>query len=327
MKGSFYSWLGGKEMNKVLLFSDPGIDDSLAIMYALIHPEIELVGIVTGYGNVTKEQATQNAAYLLKLAGVEDIPIIGGAQGPLSGEIVPFYPEIHGQEGLGPIQPPEEYKVNLLNFDEIYKIIDRYENELIIVSVGRLTDLAVGFILGGEQMHKVKAFYSMGGAFLVPGNVTALAEANFHGDPIAADLVIEKARNLTILPLNVTNHAIITPEVVDYIVAHNNTPFKELIKPIFTYYFEAYKKNVPGIPGTPVHDVVTFSALVNSEMIDFLYRRVHVLTQGEASGQSVADFRPKPEPAPYGTMGRIGMKLNYEVFIQDFVTIMTRRSM
>jgi purine nucleosidase len=310
-------------MNKVLLFSDPGIDDSLAIMYALLHPSIELVGIVTGFGNVTKEQATQNAAYLFQLAGVE-IPIIGGATGPLSGEAVPFYPEIHGGEGLGPIQPPEELKVNLLNFDEIYKIINQYENNLIIISVGRLSDLAVGFILGGEEMRKVKAYYSMGGAFLVPGNVTALAEANFHGDAIAADLVVEKARNLTILPLNVTNQAIVTPEIVDYIVAHNQTPFKPLIKPIFDYYFEAYKKNVPGIQGAPVHDVLTFSALVNPSMIHYLSRRVRVITQGKASGQSVADFRPKPEEEPDETLDRIGMKLDYDAFIKDFVTIMTR---
>ncbi|MFZ3590796.1 nucleoside hydrolase [Bacillus sp. DJP31] len=310
-------------MPKVLLFADPGIDDSLAIMYALLHPQIELVGIVTGYGNVSKEQSTQNAAYLLQLAGVRDIPIIGGAQGPLSGEPVPFYPEIHGQEGLGPIQPPEQYKVNLLNFDEVFKIIERYQNELIIVAVGRLTDLAIAFILGGEQMRKIKAFYIMGGAFLVPGNVTAIAEANFHGDPIAADLVMEKARNLTLLPLNVTNNAILTPEVVDYIVLQNNTPFKSLIKPIFDYYFEAYKKNVPGVPGTPLHDVVTISAMMNPNIIEYLDRRVRVTSQGEAAGQSIADLRPKPDQEPYETLDRIGMKLDYQAFIQDFIRIMT----
>jgi purine nucleosidase len=293
-------------------------------MYALHNPEIELVGIVTGFGNVTKVQATQNAAYLLQLAGKQDIPIIGGAQGPLSGELVPFYPEIHGSEGLGPIQPPENYKVNLLNFDEIFKIIELYQDELVIVSVGRLTDLAVGFILGGEQMKKVRAFYSMGGAFLVPGNVTALAEANFHGDPIAADLVMEKARNLTVLPLNVTNNAIITPEIVDYIVSNNQTPFKPLIQPIFDYYFEAYKKNVPGIPGTPLHDVVTFSAMVNPAMVNYVHRRVRVIPQGEAKGQSIADFRPKPKVEPVETKERIGMKLDYQAFVQDFMTIMTQ---
>lgn len=313
-------------MYKVLLFSDPGIDDSLAIMYALLHPQIELVGVVTGYGNVTKEQGTQNAAYLFDLAGVRDIPIIGGAQGPLSGELVPFYPEIHGPEGLGPIQPPEEYKVNLLNFDEIYKIIEQYENEIIIASVGRLTDLAIAFILGGNYMSKVKAFYTMGGAFLVPGNVTSMAEANFHGDPIAADLVVEKARNLTILPLNITNKAIMTPEMVDYIVASNQTPFKSLIKPIFDYYYEAYKKNVPGIPGTPLHDVVTFSAIVNPSFFTFYKRRVRVVTSGEVRGQSIADFRPKPDPEPIETQDRIAMEMDYKSFITDFLSIMTRTS-
>lgn len=311
-------------MERILLFSDPGIDDSIAIMYALLHPNIELVGIVTGYGNVTKEQATQNAAYLISLAGQVDIPIIGGAQGPLSGEMVSFYPEIHGPEGLGPIQPPDEFKVNLLNYDEVFKIIERYNEELVIVSVGRLTDLAVGFILGRDQLKKVKAFFVMGGAFLVPGNVTAMAEANFHGDPIAADLVVEKAHNLTILPLNVTNNAVITPEVVEFIVENSNNPFRNLIKPIFDYYFNAYQKNVPGIQGAPIHDVVTFMCMVEPSMVDYLVRRVQVVTEGETRGQSIADFRPKPDFEPINTLDRIGMKLNYEVFIRDFISIMTR---
>ncbi|WP_420482323.1 nucleoside hydrolase, partial [Bacillus pseudomycoides] len=86
-------------MKKVLFLGDPGIDDSLAIMYGLLHPEIEIVGIVTGYGNVTQEQATSNAAYLMQLAGREDIPIINGAKMPLSGEFITYYPEIHGAEG------------------------------------------------------------------------------------------------------------------------------------------------------------------------------------------------------------------------------------
>ncbi|KAA0547384.1 nucleoside hydrolase [Bacillus sp. BGMRC 2118] len=311
-------------MHRVLLFADPGIDDSLAIMYALLHPQIELVGVVTSYGNVTKEQATQNVAYLFDLANVENIPIIGGAQGPLSGEVVPFYPEIHGPEGLGPIQPPEEYKVNLVNFDEVYKIIDQYENELIIGSVGRLTDLAVAFILGGEYMSKVKAFYTMGGAFLVPGNVTSIAEANFQGDPLAASYVVGKARNLTILPLNVTNKAIMTPEMAEFIVESNHTPFKQLIKPIFDYYYEAYKKNVPGIPGTPLHDVVTFSAIVNPTFFQFMKRRVTVETSGQVAGLSIADFRVKPDIEPEETLVKIAIEMDYKSFINDFLSIMTR---
>jgi purine nucleosidase len=310
-------------MAKILLFGDPGIDDSIAIIYGLLHPEIDIVGIVTGYGNVDQEQAAKNAAYLLSLAGREDVPLISGAKFPLSGEGVPFYPEIHGPEGLGPIRPPENIKANVLNFDEIFTIIEKYENELIIVDVGRSTSLAIAFNLGGEVMKKVKAYYVMGGAFLVPGNVTAEAEANFHGDPIATNLVVEKGRNVTIIPLNVTNGAIVTPEIIDYLSTQSQNPFGSLIKPIFDYYFEAYKKNVPGIQGAPVHDVVTLSALVNPTMIEYTSRRVTVELFGEARGKSIADFRPKPDLEPFETLDRIGMQLNYNFFIQDFINIMT----
>ena len=136
---------------KVLFFGDPGIDDTLAIMYGLLHPEIEIVGIVTGYGNVEQEQATENAAYILSLANRMDIPLISGAKGPLSGEFTPFYPEIHGPDGLGPITPPKTIESELLNFDEVFTIIERYENDLIIVDVGRSTSLANAFILGSEK--------------------------------------------------------------------------------------------------------------------------------------------------------------------------------
>ncbi|MBE4909584.1 nucleoside hydrolase [Bacillus luteolus] len=311
-------------MQKILLFGDPGIDDSLAIIYGLLHPNIDIVGIVTSYGNVSQEQTEQNAAYLLSLAGREDIPLISGAKYPLSGESVTFYPEIHGPEGLGPIRPPDNIVPNIVNFDEVFTIIERYENELIIVDVGRSSSLAIAFILGGDIMNKVKAFYLMGGAFLVPGNVTAKAEANFHGDPIATNLVVERGRNVTIIPLNVTNEAIATPEVINYISRMSDNPFAPLIEPIFDYYFEAYKKNVPGIQGAPLHDVVTLSAIVNPTMLEYTSRRVTIELFGKTKGESIADFRPTPDLEPFPTLDRIGMQLNYQLFMQDFVNIMTR---
>ncbi|MFT4412321.1 nucleoside hydrolase [Fredinandcohnia humi] len=310
---------------KVLFFGDPGIDDSIAIMYGLLNPNIEIVGIVPGYGNVEQEQATQNVAYLLSLAGKQDIPIIAGAKIPLTGEFTPFYPEIHGEEGLGPIQPPETLEYNeLLNFDEVFEIIERYENELYIVDVGRSTSLAIAFILGGDIMNKVRAFYIMGGAFLVPGNVTSEAEANFYGDPNASNLVVVHARNLSIFPLNITSKAILTSQMVDYIVRNGeNNPYRNLIKPIFEYYFEAYKKNVPGIKGTPLHDVVALSAIVNPSFVQFVRRRVKVDIFGESKGRSVADFRPNPEKEPPETLDRIALRLDYEEFIKDFIDVMT----
>ena len=310
-------------MYNILLFTDSGVDDSLALMYALLHPEINVVGVVTGYGNITKKQAINNTAYLLKLAGREDIPIIAGSTGPLSGELATFYPEIHGPEGLGPIRPPEDLgEVKVFDINKILELVKQYANNLVIVGVGRQTDLAIPLILyGREAFESVNAIYIMGGAFLVPGNVTAEAEANFYADPIAANQVLEKARNVFLHPLNITNKAIIPPNVIDYLAENSRSPFKDLIKPVYDYYFEAYKKNVPGIPGAPLHDVITLSALVNPNLVKYLPRRVRIELFGGARGKSMADFRPKPEPEPEATLDWIGMEADIPAFIEDFTRV------
>lgn len=313
-------------MKKVLLFGDPGIDDAIAIMYALLNPKIDLVGVVTGYGNVDEKQATDNAAFILHLGGRPDIPIIRGATGPFSGELVTYYPEIHGAEGLGPIRPPENFVANVYEFSKIHEIINQYRGELTIVDTGRTTSLAVSFILSGEEiLQSVKEIYLMGGAFNYPGNVTAVAEANFHGDPIATDLVLEQGRNVTIIPLNVTNRAIITPQMVDTIAAYQTNPFTSLMKPIVDFYANAYKELIPGLNGSPMHDSVTLFALVNPQSFQYISRRVRVDTSELSRGRVMADFRAKPDPEPANTLDRIALNFDYQAFVNDFMSIMTRR--
>lgn len=307
----------------VLLFADPGIDDSFAIMYALLNPKINLVGIVSGYGNTPKEYSVRNTAYLIKLGGREDIPIIAGSAGPLSGEPVQYYPEIHGPEGMGPIKPPDTLKdVEVYDFGKINEIVNQYKGNIVVVSVGRLTDLALMFILyGNAALKDVSAFYIMGGAFLVPGNITAEAEANFYTDPIAAHTVMEKAHNVYLFPLNVTNKAIITPQVMNFLSENSPTDFRPLLKPTFEYYYKAYQKNVPGIKGAPLHDVVPLMALTNPEIVKYIPRRVRVEEFGNAKGKSIADFRPKPDKEPSKTLDYIGMEIDVQKYIIDFMKV------
>jgi purine nucleosidase len=308
-------------MYNILLFVDSGIDDSFALMYALQNPKLNVVGVVSGYGNITKEQSLNNTAYLLKLAGREDIPIIGGVAGPLSGERSQYYPEIHGQEGLGPIQPPADFQgLEVHDIDKIIEIVNQYKNNLIIVAVGRQTELALPFIIyGRDALKDVVAFYLMGGAFLVPGNVTAEAEANFYSDPIAADSVIEKAHNVFIHPLNITNISIITPEEINYLAQNSRSPFKDLIKPAFDYYYNAYQKLIPGIQGAPLHDVVPLFALTNPDAVQYLPRQVRVELFGISRGKSIADFRPKPEEVEESKKDWIGMKIDVQRFKENFL--------
>lgn len=311
----------------VLMIADPGIDDSFAIMYALLNPNINLVGIVSGYGNTPKEKSVMNTAYLLNLAGRDDIPIIAGAAGPLSGEPVQYYPEIHGKEGLGPIKPPDTLKnVRVYDINKILEIVTQYRGNLVIVSVGRLTELSLMFILyGNDALKNVNAFYIMGGAFLVPGNITAESEANFYVDPIAANTVMEKAHNIFLHPLNITNKAIITSEIIDFLAENSPTPFRPLIKPAFDYYFEAYQKNVPGIKGAPLHDVVPLMALTKPDLVKYISRRVRVEEFGRAKGKSIADFRPKPDVEPPQTLDHIGLEMDTQKFIVLFIEMFMQK--
>ncbi|MDF2856415.1 MAG: nucleoside hydrolase [Neobacillus sp.] len=307
----------------VLLFADPGIDDSFAIMYALLNPQINLVGIVSGYGNTPKEQSVENTAYLINLSGQNNIPIIAGAAGPLSGEPIVYYPEIHGEEGLGPIKPPDTLKsVEIYDINKILEIISQFRGNLIIVNVGRLTELALMFILyGNNALKDVTALYVMGGAFLVPGNISAEAEANFYSDSIASNTVMEKGHNIFLYPLNVTNKAIITPDMIDILSEHSQTPFKPLLKPTFDYYFKAYQKNIPGIKGAPLHDVIPLMALTEPGLIKYIRRRVLVDEFGKSKGKSIADFRPKPAEEPEETLDYIGMEIDIQQFTDNFMKI------
>ncbi|MFC5773526.1 nucleoside hydrolase [Ectobacillus antri] len=306
---------------KVLLFCDPGIDDSLAIIYALLHPDIELVGLVTSYGNVSREQTTANAAYLLSLIGREDIPVIRGAYRPFSGESNVYYPEIHGENGMGPIQPPKSFlQASTFSMGKVIDIMDEHKNELIMVDVGRSTTLAIVCNIGEERMEQIQGYYIMGGAFFVPGNVTPVAEANFYGDPVASNYIMMHAKNVTLCPLNVTKDALITETIIEEIAAVSQNPFRNLIKDIFMYYYQAYQKLIPKITGTPLHDVLTVMVVANPELLHYVYRPVSVATEGVSRGESIADFRALPHTN--GNWVKIGWELNQNLFVERFKQIM-----
>lgn len=178
---------------KILLFGDFGIDDALALIYSFFTKEIEVVGIVADYGNVPKEKVLKNINYLKYLSGNKDIPVFEGASCSLTGITAEYYPDVHGPEGLGPIITPSiNYQIYPLHM--VLDLVEQHINDLTIVNVGRLTSLATTFVLGLKLMQEAKEYLLMGGAFFYPGNVTASAEANFHSDPYAANIIINYAK-------------------------------------------------------------------------------------------------------------------------------------
>ncbi|MBP0727163.1 nucleoside hydrolase [Bacillus sp. RG28] len=307
---------------KVLIFSDVGIDDAVALAYANLTDDIDLIGIVADYGNVSKEEATRNVRFLLKRFGKEYIKVYGGAEKPMTGEFPTYYPEVHGPFGLGPIDPGLQFE-NLENFFDVIKLIEQYKHELIIVNTGRLTSLATLFILYEDLMKNVNSYYIMGGAFLYPGNVTPSAEANFYGDPVAANIVMKYVKSAYIFPLNVTQNAIVTPKMVNYINTKDKT---QLLKPMMDYYyFNFYQKKVPGIQGGPVHDAVTLMAVIRSDLFTFYQSPVVIDITDVARGQSSADFRVTDAPEQFDgrPQQHIAVGLDYEGFYKDFMSVMT----
>jgi purine nucleosidase len=309
---------------KVLLFGDVGVDDTVALLYGYFNEEIDIVGVVADYGNISREMTLRNIQYLISLFNIPEVKVILGAEKPMTGEEPTFYPEVHGVHGLGPIipSPMQDLEGTLTeNFYEIVNLINQYKGELAIVSIGRLTSLATMFILYSELMKQVKEIYIMGGAFWVPGNVTAVSEANFHGDPIAAKIVLQYASNLTIIPLNVTDRAIVTPEMVDYIHAKGKA---NILKPLLDYYYQFYKKRNPDIKGSPVHDAITLMATIHEDWFTFKILPVHMVnTEGISRGQTIADIRPWMKFEGNEKKHRIAFDFRYNEFFSDFMTIMT----
>lgn len=317
----------------MLVLGDIGIDDTMAIIYGYFNDDIDIVGIVADYGNVTKNKAVASVQYLksiLENEKVEQVSIIGGAELSMTGETLMSFPEIHGEYGLGPIIPPDPFTNGnaLENFFEVVQLIEKYD-DLIIVNIGRLTSLATMFLLYPQLMEKVKAYYIMGGAFWVPGNITAVSEANFYGDPIAAKIVLSKAENVSIIPLNVTEYAIVTPEMVNYI---DKVQDIKIIKPMIDFYYAFYKHRNPSLQGAPLHDVLTLMAPFNENMLTYYELPVYMVQSlnGIERGQSIADIRPfvELEELEDGLSEpvkkhRIAFQLNYEEFFIDFMTVLT----
>ncbi|CAG9606394.1 nucleoside hydrolase [Pseudoneobacillus rhizosphaerae] len=309
---------------KVLLFGDVGVDDTVALLYGYFNEQIDIVGVVADYGNISREMTLRNIIYLIRLFNMPEVKVILGAEKPMTGEEPTFYPEVHGVHGLGPIipSPMQNLEVTLTeNFYEIVNLINQYKEELTIVNTGRLTSLATMFILYRELMKQVKEIYIMGGAFWVPGNVTAVSEANIYGDPIAAKIVLQYANNLTIIPLNVTDRAIVTPGMVDYIHAKGKA---SVLKPMLDYYYQFYKKRNPAIKGSPVHDAITLMATIHEDWFTFKMLPVHVITaEGISRGQTIADIRPWMKFEENEKKHRIAFDFNYNEFFSDFMTTMT----
>ncbi|MHA1568894.1 MAG: nucleoside hydrolase, partial [Alphaproteobacteria bacterium] len=190
---------------RLIIDTDPGIDDAMAILYAAAHPGLDLIGLSTVFGNVPVATATRNALFLAELAGLA-IPVAEGAAAPLVRPLAPYPELIHGVEGFGNLPParPAGRADRRPAAQYLTETAAAHPGEVTICAIGPLTNLAAALALDPALAGNVARVVVMGGAVACPGNTTPEAEANIFCDPHAAAAVLGAGWPLTLVGLDVT---------------------------------------------------------------------------------------------------------------------------
>jgi inosine-uridine nucleoside N-ribohydrolase len=277
---------------KVIYDTDPGVDDAMALYYALAHPGIDVVGITTTFGNVSVEQAATNGLYLTAIAG-KNIPVTQGVKTPwlkAPGTVPDF---IHGVDGLGNL-PQRVATTNQLDprasAQFIVDMARAQPGEITLVAVGPLGNLATALKLEPQLPRLLREVIIMGGTVVEPGNVSPVAEANVWNDPHSADFVFTAGWKLTMVGLDVT-HQLILPLAMFKKIAekHQHIATDTLLHAVDFYanFYSGLYPHVAKIHGCFGHDVLAFVALTNPELFVQQPGRVRVALDGVGNGQTM----------------------------------------
>ena len=277
-------------MRKVILDTDIGIDDAMALLFLHYAPGIEIEAIVSGIGNASVETTTRNAIYIKERFGI-GAPVFMGAEGPMGPRVGNGYPDfVHGSNGLGEIELPDVQGRQEAGEGAaaIVDIVRRNPRDISIVAVGRQSNLARALELEPDLPALVKNVVVMGGAFGYNGhhgNVTPVAEANIAGDPLAADRVFSAGFDLTIVGLDVTQETI-ADDAFFRELRDTAGDAGQFIFDISRYYL-AFHERTRGSKACPVHDSSAVACLLQPGLFDTIAADVSVTTDGEAMGQTV----------------------------------------
>ncbi|WCE32388.1 nucleoside hydrolase [Vibrio sp. SCSIO 43137] len=275
---------------KIILDTDPGIDDAMAIIFAEAHPEIELMAITTVYGNATIDNATHNALYLKQKYNMQ-ADVAKGTDKPLVRPPVGATVVVHGEAGFGDVKAPESLEVTADPRPAYQYIIDSVRaepGEITLVAVGPLTNLALALEADPEIVNLVKEVVIMGGAFGENdhrGNVTPYAEANIHDDPHAADKVFTASWPVVIIGLDVTEESFFTSQYLDEL-RDDAGEVGQFIWDVSRYYLKFYSEKV-GMDGCHVHDPSAIAYVIDPSLFTLRSGAVRVVTDGPAEGHTM----------------------------------------
>ena len=277
---------------KIIFDSDPGVDDAMALYFALAHPAIDVLGITTTFGNVTVAQAAINALYLTAIAG-KNVAVTQGVKTPWCKpmEAPPAY--IHGADGLGNLNARVPTTNRLDRRSSAQYIVDMARaqpGEITLVAVGPLGNLSMALKLEPNLPALLREVITMGGAITEPGNVSPVAESNIWNDPHAADKVFTAGWKLTMVGLDVT-HQVILPVALFKRIAdrHQHIAMDTLLHAVGFYanFYSNRHPHVAKIHGCFGHDVLALIYLTNPEFFTLENGSIRVATEGPAQGQTI----------------------------------------
>ncbi|MFW8633743.1 nucleoside hydrolase [Cribrihabitans pelagius] len=275
-------------MVKLIIDTDPGIDDAMAIFYAAAAPDIELLGLTTIFGNVTTATATRNALRLLEAAGV-DAPVAQGAAAPL--KLPPFKPSahVHGEEGFGdiPAADPEGAPLAEEAAAFLCRMAREHKGELVVCPVGPLTNIARALELDPEFARNVKQIVIMGGSLEEGGNITPHAEANIYHDPHAADAVFASGADVVMVGLDVTHRIQCSAADFDGI-AERAPRLGGMLKEMSEFYLRFYL-SVGKHEGCSLHDPAAVIACTHPQLFGMRDVPLRVSCEGETVGATLED--------------------------------------
>ncbi|XP_062194717.1 probable uridine nucleosidase 2 [Phragmites australis] len=275
---------------KVIIDTDPGIDDSVAIMMAFQSPGVQVLGLTTIFGNCTTECATRNALILCEKAGHPEVPVAEGSPEPLKGGKPHVADFVHGSDGLGNIDLPDptSKKVEQSAAEFLVDKVSQFPGEVSVLALGPLTNVALAIKRDSSFVSKVKRIVVLGGAFFSAGNATPSAEANIHSDPEAADIVFTSGADIYVVGLNITTQVSFTDD--DLLELRNSKgKHAQFLCDICKFYRDWHVKSY-GVPVVFLHDPVSFAALVHPEYFTFKKGVVRVETQGICTGHTSMDM-------------------------------------
>ncbi|MGB7318305.1 MAG: nucleoside hydrolase [Planktotalea sp.] len=272
---------------KLIIDTDPGIDDAMAIFYAAAAADIDLLGLTTIFGNVTVSQATRNALRLLEWAGLHDVPVAQGAAKPRA--LPPFAPShnVHGSEGFGdmPAETPKGKAIAESAAEFLTRMAREHRGELVLCPIGPLTNIADALDLDPEFATNVARIVLMGGSLEEGGNITPHAEANIYHDPHAAERVFASGARIEMVGLDVTHRILCTAQ--DFNTMEAAAPrLGGMINKMSRFYLHFYT-TVGKHDGCSLHDPAAVIACTHPELFTPRAVPITVACEGETSGATL----------------------------------------